>query len=123
MARLPLAAALVLLAACVAGPVPSQVVGTWGGDNAGLIAGDTSAHVHIGCTLGDTKEAIRLDATGHFDQPGTYDVDAFPVARGILHPARFSGVVLGRTMVLTVSLSDTARVLGPVVLTFGADPR
>src|SRR5258706_16332210 len=109
MARASLVS-LALLAACqVAGPVPTpgQVAGTWGGDNAGLIASDSTAHVHIGCTLGDTKEAIRLDANGRFDQAGTYDVDAFPVARGITHPARFSGTVIGRTMVLTVTLTDT----------------
>ena len=117
---------LAVLAACqAAGPVsaPGQVQGTWGGDNAGLIAGDSSAHVHIGCTFGDTRDPILLDANGRFDQAGLYDVDAYPISRGITHPARFTGTVIGRSMVLTVTLSDTARQLGPVVLTFGVDPR
>jgi hypothetical protein len=29
----------------------TQVVGTWGGDNAGLIVSNTDVHVHIGCAL------------------------------------------------------------------------
>ena len=102
---------------------PSEVVGTWGGDNSGLIAGDTSAHVHIGCTLGDTRGTIRPDANGRFDVDGTYNVDAYPVDRGITHPARFTGTVAGKTMTLTVTLTDTARTLGPVKLVYGKEPR
>ena len=126
MARFVLAASLALIAACaepIPLPPPGQVTGTWGGDNAGLIATDTTAHVHIGCTLGDTRGPIVPEATGRFDVTGTYDVDAYPVARGITHPARFSGAVIGRIMVLTVVLTDTTRQLGPVVLTSGVEPR
>jgi hypothetical protein len=125
MGRLLLASSVVLAAACRAGPLPpiAQVAGTWGGDNAGLIATDSTAHVHIGCTLGDTKDGIHPDASGHFDVSGTYNVDVYPVARGITHPARFSGSIIGATMVLTVTLTDTTRQLGPVQLTYGSEPR
>lgn len=99
------------------------ITDTWGGDNAGLIATDSSAHVHIGCTLGDASGPIRVDAGGHFDAPGLYNVDAYPVDRGILHPARFTGQVTGQTMVLTVVLTDTTRQLGPVTLTYGKEPQ
>jgi len=101
----------------------TEVVGTWGGDNAGLIANDTSAHVHIGCTLGDTKAPIHPDADGRFDVPGTYNVDAYPIDRGITHPARFTGQISGKTMTLTVILTDTARQLGPVTLIYGKEPQ
>ncbi len=101
----------------------TDVTGTWGGENAGLIATDTSAHVHIGCTLGDTKGRIIADAEGRFSIAGTYDVDAYPIERGIIHPAVFSGQIVGRTMTLTVTLTDTARALGPVVLVFGKEPK
>ena len=101
----------------------TEVVGTWGGDNAGLIASDTSAHVHIGCTLGDTKTSIHPDADGRFDVTGTYNVDAYPIDRGITHPARFTGQVAGHTMTLTVILTDTARQVGPVTLVYGKEPK
>jgi len=54
---------------------------------------------------------------------GTYNVDAYPVNRGITHPARFSGQVIGSSMTLSVALTDTARVLGPVTLMYGKEPR
>lgn len=101
----------------------TEVAGTWGGDNAGLIASNNSAHVHIGCTLGDTDESIRPDAYGQFDVVGKYNVDAFPIDRGITHPARFTGRVVGQTLTLTVTLTDTPRTLGPVTLVFGKEPK
>jgi len=44
------------------------------------------------------------------------------VNRGITHPATFTGRIVGETMTLTVSLTDTARVLGPVTLVYGKEP-
>jgi hypothetical protein len=100
----------------------TEIVGTWGGDNAGLIVNGTDVHVHIGCTLGDALGPISPDANGRFEANGTYNVDAYPVDRGIIHPAQFTGQITGQTMTLTVSLSDTARVLGPVTLIYGKEP-
>jgi hypothetical protein len=126
MSRSRLLVALAAIGPCLTGPTRSSgstITGTWGGDNAGLIASDSTAHVHIGCTLGDASGPIHPDAAGHFEVAGLYDVDAYPVARGILHPARFFGEISERTMVLTVALTDTARQLGPVTLTYGKEPR
>lgn len=119
--------ALLLLATACGGGAPPHVdrvpVGTWGGDDAGMIVADASAHVHIGCTKGDVAQAIGVDPTGRFGVAGTYNVDAYPVDRGILHPARFTGWTDGRTLTLTVELTDTGRILGPVGLTFGVEPK
>src|SRR6202521_5619403 len=101
----------------------TQVVGTWGGDNAGLIVSDTDVHVHIGCTLGDALGPIHPDANGRFEATGTYNVNAYPVDRGITHPATFTGQIIDQTMTLTVSLTDIARVLGPVTLIYGKEPQ
>jgi hypothetical protein len=115
---------LVVLACSTATSTPiTEVVGRWGGDNAGLIVSDTDIHVHIGCTLGNALGPIRPDANGRFETTGTYNVDAYPVDRGIIHPASFTGQVTGETMTLTVSLTDTARVLGPVTLIYGIEPK
>ena len=99
------------------------LAGTWGGDNAGVIVTDTSAHVHIGCTAGDTKQALVADSAGRFDAPGLYNITLYPVARGPDHPARFFGHSDGRVMTLTVALTDTAVTLGPVTLILGQEPR
>jgi hypothetical protein len=123
MTRIRLILSVVLFGCHNTVAVPTEISGTWGGDNAGLIVTDTSAHVHIGCTLGDTKGIIHPDADGSFTIDGTYNVDAFPIDRGITHPARFAGKVGGNTMTLTVSLLDTARTLGPVTLTYGKEPK
>src|SRR5882762_4970230 len=82
--------ALVVTSACgggVAGApslalINGQLLGTWGGNNAVLMALDTTAHVHIGCTAGDTKQAIVTDDQGRFDVPGMYNITLYPVARG-----------------------------------------
>src|SRR2546422_11024067 len=67
------------------------IQGTWGGENAGLMAFDTTAHVHIGCTAGDTKQAVVADEQGRFDAPGRYNITPYPVARGPGPPARVTG--------------------------------
>jgi len=126
MTQLGWIAGLVGLTACsgVAAFRPGPLAaGTWGGDNAGLIASDTSAHVHIGCTLGDVHQAIVIDPDGRFDVPGVYNVTAYPVHRGPDHPARFTGWSDGRVMSLSVTLVDTAVTLGPVQLVLGQGPR
>ena len=104
-------------------PLEPLLVGTWGGDNAGLIATDSSAHIHIGCTVGDVHQPLVADSSGRFDVLGIYNITAYPVYRGPDHPARFSGRIVGRVMSLTVALTDTAVTLGPVLLTFGKEPR
>src|SRR5678810_901191 len=121
----PLMLASIIAVACYSspsGPV-GAISGTWGGDNAGLIATDSSAHVHIGCTLGDTNTQIRPDSYGRFDVTGKYNVDAYPVDRGILHPARFTGSIDGNELTLTVTLTDTGAQYGPVTLTRGKEPK
>ena len=128
MTRAVIAAAVSLMSgflACSAATStpPADLVGTWGGDNAGMIVSANEVHVHIGCTVGDATTPIRTDASGQFEINGTYNVDAYPVDRGITHPAVFSGRIIRQTMVLTVTLTDTARVLGPVTLIYGKEPK
>lgn len=111
---------------CESGPtgvIDGVVLGLWGGENAALIADDTSAHAHIGCTYGRVHQAIVVDAAGHFEVAGEQNITAHPVDLGIMHPAVFSGRVFHGTMTLTVTLTDTAVTLGPVQVAFGKDPR
>ncbi|PYQ11425.1 MAG: hypothetical protein DMF80_21645 [Acidobacteria bacterium] len=124
MRGIALGLTLALAAACEAsrtglGAVP---VGTWGGEDAGLVVSADSSHAHIGCTLGDVTGPIPLDSEGRFDVAGQWNVDAFPIDRGILHPARLSGRTDGRSLSLAVRLTDTGQALGPVALTLGQPP-
>jgi hypothetical protein len=116
---------LILLRDCeIGGPrFHGPIDGMWGGENAGLMATDSTAHVHIGCTAGDTKQALVADEQGRFDVSGLYNITLYPVARGPDHPARFTGRTDGRVMTLTVTLTDTAVTLGPVQLELGREPR
>jgi len=125
MLRVAAVLPVIVMLACQSPPAAqiSDITGTWGGDNAGLIASDTSAHIHIGCTLGETSGPIRPDAGGRFEATGTYNVDAYPLDRGIRHPARFTGRITGNSMTLTVALTDTALTLGPVTLVYGKEPK
>jgi hypothetical protein len=102
---------------------PKGIVGTWGGENAALIADDTSAHVHIGCTYGTISQQIVVGADGRFDVPGVQNITAHPVDLGVLHPARFVGRIQGGRMSLTIALTDTTVTLGPVQLLYGKEPR
>jgi hypothetical protein len=114
-----------LLAACGdSARIPDRLpIGTWGGDEAGMVVSAEGAHVHVRCTVGDVEPPIALDPQGRFDAPGRHNVDAFPVNRGIFHPARYSGSTDGRNLVLTVRLTDTGQTLGPVGLVLGLEPR
>ena len=121
---------VLLLRDCdILGPKSRVVTGTWGGDNAGLIADDSTAHVHIACTFGNVHQPIVLSSSGQFDVPGDYVLRAYPVYVGPSLPARFQGSVVGRTMTLGVVVNDTTAHpdttvnLGPVTLVRGVEPK
>jgi len=101
-------------------------LGTWGGDSAGMIVGDTATHLHVGCTYGDVSGRIVIGADGRFDVPGSYLLRAYPIAVGPTVPARFVGRVTGRTAVVTVTVNDTIDrrvvVRGPVTVRLGDAP-
>jgi hypothetical protein len=123
--------AVLLLASCYdSGPFPPNdgtlAVGTWGGDNAGVIVTDHQSHVHVGCTFGDMPPGIQLDATGRFSVSGSYVLRAYPVQQGPSLPAQFSGRVSGRVLTLAIAVNDTVEkklvALGPVTVEFGRTP-
>jgi len=121
-----------IVAACSSGPaVPafdgSLPLGTWGGDNSGMIVGDTAMHIHVGCTYGDVSGRVPVSGDGAFDVQGRYTLRAYPIVVGPEMPARFVGRISGAKATVTVTVTDTVEhktvVLGPVVVTYGVDPR
>lgn len=107
-------------------PGPNLAVGTWGGDDAGIIVTESAAHVHVGCTFGDIVGTIPLGADGRFTIDGDYQPRAYPVVTGPPVPAEFRGQVAGRILTLSVTVSDTVEggviELGPVRLEYGREP-
>ena len=130
---LALAATLVTAMGCAAsgsGPVAidgNLPLGTWGGDNAGMIVSDTAMHLHVGCTYGDVSGRIALAADGSFDVAGSYMLRAYPITVGPSVPARFRGRVDGAIAIVTVTVNDTVQhatvIKGPVTVKFGDQPR
>lgn len=102
-------------------------IGTWGGDTAGMIVGDTAMHLHIGCTYGNVSGRVAVAADGSFDVPGSYLLRAYPLAVGPTLPARFTGRVHGAMATVTATVNDTVNhvnvVRGPAEVTLGVEPR
>ena len=87
-------------------------VGTWGGDNSGVIVTDSVVHVHVGCTFGDMPGHVPLDQEGRFTVDGSYVLRAYPIQLGPSLPAQFSGRVSGRTLTLAIAVgADEVRFL------------
>ncbi len=101
-------------------------LGTWGGENAGVIAEASITHVHIGCTFGDLRGNIELDADHRFNVEGSYVLRAYPVQVGPPLPAQFSGRVSGGVLTLSIAVNDTVEkklvALGPVTVVYGRTP-
>ncbi len=129
--RLALALVGLFAAGCGDGtffpPGATLAIGTWGGDEAGVIVTEAGAHVHVGCTFGDIPGKVPLDLEGRFTVDGTYVLRAFPVVIGPTLPAQFSGRVVNRTLTLAIAVNDTVEdrvvALGPVTVVFGDEPR
>jgi hypothetical protein len=120
------------LVACSANrnlPVAEEALalGTWGGERAEVIVGESGTHLHIDCTVGDVPGRIPVHQTHRFDVAGSYLLRAFPIAAGPTMPARVTGRVDGANATITVTVNDTVQhkttVLGPLVVTYGRAPR
>ncbi len=131
-AALRFAVLTILLGACAESSLlpPSDgrlAMGTWGGDNWGVIVTDSAAHVHVGCTFGDMPGNIQLDANGRFTVQGSYVLRAYPVQFGPSLPATFSGRVTGSVLTLAVEVDDTVEkkvvALGPIAVVYGREPQ
>jgi hypothetical protein len=109
--------------------IPSDgllTLGTWGGDNSGVIVTDEQVHVHVGCTFGDIPGRVEVDQSGRFTVEGSYVLRAYPVQLGPSLPAQFSGRVNGKVLTLAIAINDTVEKevvsLGPVTVVYGRNP-
>lgn len=119
---------LLLLAgsACLDPEIPDLVTGEWGGDHLGMIASSTGATLEYDCAMGKILEPIRPDGAGRFVATGEhYPGHGGPIRideEQVRRPASYLGTVRGKSLTLTVTLTDSSQVLGSYVLIRGGSP-
>lgn len=102
--------------------------GVWGGNQARLMVREDGANVVYGCARGTLDAPLALDGSGRFsvagthvrERPGPIRLDVPPPAS---RPARYTGVVEGETMTLSVTLTDESEEVGTFTLTRGSGGR
>lgn len=103
---------------------PGGVVeGTWGADHVAVVADAAGFQVEFDCAHGGANEPLALGAGGRFDIVGTYTLEGGPVDVDNPPPdlpAVYHGQFLAGQMMLTVTLTDDGRVIGPYWLVRGA---
>jgi hypothetical protein len=80
--------------------------GAWGGDDIRLTITATGASLEFDCAAGSIDAPFLTDASGHFDLPGSIWFTPpvpFENWQPDKSPARYSGVVDGNRMTLTVT--------------------
>jgi hypothetical protein len=111
--------------------------GKWGGARASLVARAGYVLIEFDCAHGRIEGPLALDAAGRFDVGGTYVRERGGPARvGADEPdsaaphgeseetlrARYTGVVEGRSMTLTVRLVESGAEVGTFSLRLGEPP-
>lgn len=108
-------------------PVTSSVpVGTWGGEHVSMEITERGASVEFDCAHAAIDRKIILGGRGRFDVPGTYvEEHGGPLRENEQlnsYPARFTGQIKGKRMKLTVTHSDTKKIIGTFTLIYGGEP-
>lgn len=100
--------------------------GTWGGQHVRLEVRDDGAEIEFDCAHGRINGRLRPGADGRFDATGTFVAErGGPVREGASdkgEPARYTGRVRGKTMTLSVRLTNSNDDAGTFTLTHGREP-
>jgi len=101
-------------------------LGLWGGEHISLEVTERGASVEYDCAHGTIDVKIVLDRRGRFNVPGTHvEERGGPVReneRLNSYPVRFTGRISGKKMGLTVTRSDTKKIIGSFTLVHGQEP-
>ena len=100
---------------------------TWGGEHIRVVVREGGADVEYDCARGTMDAPLDPDDAGRFDVAGKHVREGpGPIRVGKARPSRpvrYTGKVSGRTMTLTVTLTDTAQEVGTFTLTRGTEGR
>ena len=123
-----LCAAIALLTACsvvIAGPGVFIIIGDWGGEHVQLQLEEAGGTLEYDCAYGTIDPGWTLADDGEFTGTGEHVIEhGGPVREGEILPARpasYDGMVEDDRMSLTVTLSDSAQVIGTFQLQRGSD--
>ena len=96
--------------------------GVWGGDVIVMEVNDKGATIEYECARGTIDQHIVLDKERKFSVTGTHTRERGGPRAGDSHPARYSGHSDGKSLTLTVRLSDTNETVGTFTLERGKRP-
>lgn len=119
---------LLLVASCDPTWVPSQFEpSSWGGEHALLTIDYDSAHLEYDCATGNMELPVVIGQDGRFSATGRHVLEhGGPIRIGeqvTPRPARYEGSVAGGRMKFTVTLLDSATVIGPFEVQRGRTAR
>lgn len=97
--------------------------GNWGGAGVGLNVGETAADLEFDCATAEIPRGLMIDKAGNFIVDGVYIRRSPGALRTKLPPkraaARFEGRISGKTMMLTITLTETDEKIGDFTLQRG----
>ncbi len=114
------------LAACATVPPAGPLTGSWGGQHVGLRLDPAGGALDYDCAAGRIDQPLVADGGGRFVANGSHTPGSGgPDRAGVTppsYPARYSGVVRGEMMTLTVDVAAIGARIGPYRLRRGAEP-
>jgi hypothetical protein len=118
--RLRLLPLLAVVVACST-PTAPDATGVWGGPEASLALSRAGGALSYVCGAGTMDATWVLSRDGRLTGTGQHYLGGGPVPIGGRppHPAVYSGVIEGNTLILTVTLTDLGQTLGPFTLVRG----
>jgi len=110
--------ALFALAIGCSSPTGVTALGDWGGEQASLSLTVSGGNLSYLCGAGTIDSGWTLGNDGQFSATGSHHFGGGPVPVGgsFPHPARYSGLVEGEFLTVTVHVIDLDETLGPYKL-------
>lgn len=100
--------------------------GLWGGEHIGLTVGKDGGRLEYDCARGTIDQPIRLDRKGRFSVTGRHTFEGGgPITKdekSHRHRALYTGQIVGKKMVITVTLTDTKQPVGTFILFYEQRP-
>lgn len=101
--------------------------GVWGGQHMGLWLENGLGRIEYDCASGTIDEPLRLDKRDRFNVKGKHHKQRGGPIRNDEpskdQPARYTGSLVGQTLTITVTLTNTRETIGTFRLTHNQEPR